>query len=120
MASGKNKITLDFPGIKETVEKFEKVDLAVGPAVTEALQKSYDYVSTTEQEKQQNLYSKTKKSRWREPHILFTSALMYQTAALLRFFSCMAVRNTKLQGTQTKGNLSGITPGWTQTRFSTI
>lgn len=46
MASGKNKITLDFPGIKETLDKFEKMDLAIGPAVTEALQKSYDYVTS--------------------------------------------------------------------------
>lgn len=33
MASSKNKITLDFPGIKATFERFEKMDLAVGPAV---------------------------------------------------------------------------------------
>lgn len=46
MASGKNKITLDFPGIKETVERFEKMDLAIGPAVSEALQKSYNYVTS--------------------------------------------------------------------------
>lgn len=46
MASGKNKSTLDFPGIKETVEKFEKMDLAIGPAVTEALQESYNYVTS--------------------------------------------------------------------------
>ena len=46
MASGKNKNNLDFPGIKETVEKFEKMDLAIGPAVTEALQESYNYVTT--------------------------------------------------------------------------
>lgn len=46
MASGKNKITLDFPGIKETIEKFEKMDLAIGPAVSEALQESYNYVTS--------------------------------------------------------------------------
>ena len=46
MASSKNKITLDFPGIKATFERFEKMDLAVGPAVSEALQKSYDYVTS--------------------------------------------------------------------------
>lgn len=46
MASSKNKITLSFPGMKETLEKFEKMDLAVGPAVTEALQESYNYVTT--------------------------------------------------------------------------
>lgn len=46
MASSKNKITLDFPGIKETLDKFEKMDLAIGPAVTEALQKSYNYVTS--------------------------------------------------------------------------
>lgn len=46
MASSKNKITLSFPGIEETLDRFEKMDLAIGPAVTEALQKSYDYVTT--------------------------------------------------------------------------
>ena len=46
MASGKNKITLSLPGMKETLEKFEKMDLAVGPAVTEALQESYNYVTS--------------------------------------------------------------------------
>lgn len=46
MASSKNKITLSFPGMKETLEKFEKMDLAVGPAVTEALQESYNYVTS--------------------------------------------------------------------------
>ena len=46
MASGKNKITLSFPGMKETIERFEKMDLAVGPAVTEALQESYNYVTS--------------------------------------------------------------------------
>nr|WP_270250309.1 hypothetical protein [Coprococcus catus]DAJ61746.1 MAG TPA: hypothetical protein [Caudoviricetes sp.] len=46
MASSKNKITLSFPGMKETLDKFEKMDLAVGPAVTEALQKSCDYVTS--------------------------------------------------------------------------
>ena len=46
MASSKNKITLDFPGIKETFERFEKMDLAIGPAVTEALQESYNYVTS--------------------------------------------------------------------------
>ena len=46
MASSKNKITLSFPGMKETLERFEKMDGAVGPAVTEALQKSYDYVTS--------------------------------------------------------------------------
>lgn len=45
MASSKNKITLDFPGIKETFERFEKMDLAIGPAVSEALQESYNYVT---------------------------------------------------------------------------
>ena len=45
MASSKNKITLSFPGIKDTIEKFEKMDGAVGPAVTEALQESYNYVT---------------------------------------------------------------------------
>ena len=30
----------------ETLDKFEKMDLAVGPAVTEALQKSCDYVTS--------------------------------------------------------------------------
>lgn len=46
MASSKNKITLSFPGMKETLERFEKMDGAVGPAVTEALQESYNYVTT--------------------------------------------------------------------------
>lgn len=46
MASSKNKITLSFPGMKETFEKFEKMDLAIGPAVTEALQESYNYVTS--------------------------------------------------------------------------
>lgn len=46
MASSKNKITLSFPGIKETFEKFEKMDLAIGPAATEALQESYNYVTS--------------------------------------------------------------------------
>lgn len=46
MSNAKSKITLEFPGIKETIERFEKMDLAIGPAVTEALQKSYDYVTS--------------------------------------------------------------------------
>lgn len=46
MASSKNKITLSFPGMKETLERFEKMDGAVGPAVTEALQESYNYVTS--------------------------------------------------------------------------
>ena len=46
MASSKNKITLSFPGMKETLEKFEKMDGAIGPAVTEALQESYNYVTS--------------------------------------------------------------------------
>lgn len=46
MASSKNKITLSFPGMKETLERFEKMNLAVGPAVTEALQESYNYVTS--------------------------------------------------------------------------
>ena len=46
MASSKNKITLSFPGINETLDKFEKMNLAVGPAVTEALQESYNYVTS--------------------------------------------------------------------------
>lgn len=45
MASSKNKITLSFPGMKETLERFEKMNGAVGPAVTEALQDSYNYVT---------------------------------------------------------------------------
>lgn len=46
MASSKNKITLSFPGMKETLDRFEKMNLAVGPAVTEALQESYNYVTS--------------------------------------------------------------------------
>ena len=46
MASSKNKITLSFPDIKETLDKFEKMNLAIGPAVTEALQESYNYVTS--------------------------------------------------------------------------
>lgn len=46
MSNSNNKITLEFPGIKETIEKFEKMDLAVGPAVSEALQESYNYVTS--------------------------------------------------------------------------
>ena len=46
MASSKNKITLSFPGMKDTLDRFEKMDLAVGPAVTEALQESYNYVTS--------------------------------------------------------------------------
>lgn len=46
MASSKNKITLSFPGMKETLERFEKMNGAVGPAVTEALQDSYNYVTS--------------------------------------------------------------------------
>lgn len=46
MASSKNKITLSFPGMKETLERFEKMDGAIGPAVTEALQESYNYVTS--------------------------------------------------------------------------
>lgn len=45
MASSKNKITLSFPGMKETLERFEKMNGAVGPAATEALQDSYNYVT---------------------------------------------------------------------------
>lgn len=46
MSNAKSKITLEFPGIKETIERFEKMDLAIGPAVTEALQESYNYVTS--------------------------------------------------------------------------
>ena len=46
MASSKNKITLSFPGMKETLDKFEKMNGALGPAVTEALQESYNYVTS--------------------------------------------------------------------------
>lgn len=46
MASSKNKITLSFPGMKETLDKFEKMNGAIGPAVTEALQESYNYVTS--------------------------------------------------------------------------
>lgn len=64
MASSKNKITLSFPGIKETLDRFEKMDLAIGPAVTEALQESYNYVTShlSDQIEQHHLTGKTAES----------------------------------------------------------
>lgn len=64
MASRKNKTTLSFPGIKEIFERFEKMDLAVGPAVTEALQESYNYVTAhlEDQIEQHHRTGKTAKS----------------------------------------------------------
>lgn len=46
MSNANNRITLSFTGMKETIEKFKKMDLAIGPAVTEALQESYNYVTS--------------------------------------------------------------------------
>ena len=67
MASSKNKITLSFPGMKETLDKFEKMDLAIGPAVTEALQESYNYVTAhlEDQIEQHHRTGKTAESLYR-------------------------------------------------------
>lgn len=64
MSNAKSKITLEFPGIKETIERFEKMDLAIGPAVTEALQESYNYVTShlTDQIEQHRRTGKTAES----------------------------------------------------------
>lgn len=79
MASSKNKITLSFPGMKETLERFEKMNGAVGPAVTEALQDSYNYVTAhlSDQIEQHHRTGRTAESLLRNENVQVEGTTYY-------------------------------------------